>query len=96
MSNYRLTEEAKKDLIRIHQYGVHKFGMDQATLYFESFFKYFDIIAKRPCSFECLEFMKCGYKRFVFGSDVIYYRINNGIVEIITIIGRKDFNNNSY
>lgn len=48
MAKYRISNEAKEDLIRIHHYGVKKFGMAQADKYFESFFVYFDIIAQRP------------------------------------------------
>ena len=39
MSNYRLSNTAKDDLIRIHQYGVQKFGMTQADKYFNSLFQ---------------------------------------------------------
>jgi len=48
MAKYRLSNEAKEDLIRIHHYGVEKFGETQADKYFDSFFEYFDIIAQRP------------------------------------------------
>ena len=92
MARYRLSNEAKKDLIRIHHYGVEKFGMDQADKYFDSFFDYFDIIAQRPFSFESVDDIKKGYRRCVCGSDCIYYRINNGSVEIMAIIGRQDLN----
>jgi toxin ParE1/3/4 len=34
MAEYRLSNEAKNDLIRIHQYGVEKFGEIQADNYF--------------------------------------------------------------
>jgi len=43
-----VSNEAKEDLIRIHQYGVRKFGMSQADKYYNSFFEYFNIIAQRP------------------------------------------------
>ena len=39
MAKYRLSNEAKNDLIRIHHYGVKKFGMTQADIYIESFFE---------------------------------------------------------
>jgi toxin ParE1/3/4 len=58
MAKYRISNEAKDDLIRIHHYGVNKFGMAQADTYFESFFEYFDIIAQRPLSFESVDFIK--------------------------------------
>lgn len=93
MAKYRISNEAKEDLIRIHHYGVKKFGMAQADKYFESFFVYFEIIAQRPFSFESVDYIKKGYRRCVCGSDSIYYKINGEIVEIMTIIGRQDLNN---
>ncbi len=92
MAKYRLSNSAKEDLIRIHHYGVKKFGMAQADKYFDSFFKYFDIIAQRPFSFESVDFIKNGYRRCVCGSDSIYYRVNQDTVEIMAIIGRQDLN----
>ena len=92
MNNYRLSNEAKNDLTRIHHYGIKKFGMTQADKYFESFFDNFEIIAQRPYSFESVDYIKKGYRRCVCGSDSIYYKINNDIVEIMTIIGRQDLN----
>jgi len=90
MAKYRLSNAAKEDLIRIHHYGVEKFGIAQADKYFDSFFKCFDIISQRPFSFQSVEHIKKGYRRCVCGSDTIYYRLNDDIVEIITIIGHQD------
>ncbi len=92
MAKYRLSNEAKEDLIRIHHYGVEKFGMSQADKYFYTFFEYFDIIAQRPFSFESVDYIKKGYRRCVCGSDSIYYRINKDVVEIMAIVGRQDIN----
>ena len=93
MAKYRLSNDAKEDLIRIHQYGVKKFGVQQADKYFDSFFEYFDMIAQRPYSFESVDFIKKNYRRCVYGSDSIFYKINKNIVEIMAIIGRQDLNN---
>ena len=92
MAKYKLTNEAKNDLIRIHHYRVKKFGMTQADKYFESFFEYFDIIAERPFSFESVDYIKKGYRRCACGVDSIYYKVNETIVEIVTIVGRQDLN----
>ena len=86
MTKYRLSNTAKEDLIRIHRFGVQKFGVTQADNYFENFFNYFDIIAQNPYSFESVDHIKKGYKRCVCGSDSIYYRINGDIVEIMDIL----------
>ncbi len=92
MAKYRLSNEAKGDLIRIHHYGIERFGITQADKYFNTFFEYFDIIAQRPFSFESVEYIKEGYRRCVCGVDSIYYRIEDGTVEIMAIIGRQDLN----
>jgi len=94
MANYRLSNVAKEDLIRIHQYGVEKFGLPQADRYFDSLFEYFEIISQRPFSFESVDYLRKGYRRCVCGSESIYYRISNDrIVEIMTIIGKQDLKN---
>ena len=93
MTKYRLSNVAKEDLIRIHQYGVKQFGLTQADKYFNSFFEYFDIIANRPFSFESVDYIRQGYRRCVCGSDSIYFKVNNDTVEIMAIVGRQDLNN---
>jgi toxin ParE1/3/4 len=93
MAKYRLSNEVKEDLIRIHHYGVNRFGIAQADKYFDSFFKYFDIIAQQPFSFESVDYIKKGYRRCAIGSDSIYYKVNNDIVEIMAIVGRQDLKN---
>lgn len=93
MARYRLSNVAKEDLIRIHQYGVEKFGIAQADKYYETFFEYFDIIANQPFSFEAVDFIRSGYRRCKCGSDTIYYRIVDQIVEIMIIIGKQDLDN---
>jgi len=90
MAKYRLSNEARDDLIRIHQYGMQKFGMEQADRYFKSFFDYFDLIAQRPYSFESVDHIKPGYRRCVHRADSIYFRVHEGTVEIMTIIGKQD------
>ncbi len=93
MAEYRLSNAAREDLIRIHHFGVEKFGIIQADKYFESFFDYFEIIAQRPFSFESVDYIKKSYRRCHCGSDTIYYRIDNNIVEIMAIVGVQDLKN---
>lgn len=92
MKKYKLSNEAKEDLIRIHHYGVEQFGLIQADKYFNEFFEHFDIIAQTPFSFESVEYIKAGYRRCFCWVDSIYYKVENGIVEIMAIIGRQDLN----
>ncbi len=94
MAKYRLSNEAKEDLIRIHHYGVEKFGMAQADKYFDSLFEYFEIISQRPFSFESVDYIKEGYRRCVYGSESIYYIVVGDIVvNVMAITARQGLNN---
>lgn len=93
MPKYRISKNARADLIRIHQYGVLRFGMAQTDQYFETFFDHFDIIASQPYAFEAVDGIRKGYRRCAYGSDSIYYRINEGVVEIMANVGRQDLKN---
>ena len=93
MADYKLSNAAKEDLIRIHHFGVEKFGIIQADKYFDSLFDYFEIIAQRPFSFESVDYIKEGYRRCPCGSDTIYYRINDQVIEIMAIVGMQDLKN---
>jgi toxin ParE1/3/4 len=93
MVDYGISNAAKEDLIRIHQYGVGKFVVIHAEKYFNAFFDYFEMIAERPYSFESVDYIKKGYRRCPCGSDTIYFRITDNVVEIMAIIGMQDLNN---
>ncbi len=90
MTKYKLSEAAKEDLIRIHLFGVERFGIRQADKYFNSFFDYFDLISKNPFSFESVDHIRKGYRKCLCGSDTIYFRLNDGIVEIMAVVGKQD------
>ena len=90
MAEYRLSNQAKEDLIRIHQYGIVTFGEAQADKYFDAIFDQFEIIAERPRSFEAVDHIQPGYRRCVCGVESIFFRVDHETVEIMTIIGRQD------
>jgi len=90
LANYRLSNTAEEDLIRIYNYGLENFGSVRAEQYFNAFFHCFKRIADNPHAFEAVDHIKLGYRRCVCGVDSIYYRINSEIIEIMTIIGRQD------
>lgn len=93
MGSYRLTEDAKDDLRRIYRYGVKKFGETQADLYYDALFMRFEEIADNPYLYQAVDHIRKGYRRSVCGVDSIYYRVVDEVVEIISILGRQDFDN---
>ncbi|WP_445710925.1 type II toxin-antitoxin system RelE/ParE family toxin [Flavobacterium sp.] len=91
MFNYFLTREAKEDLWRIYEFGVHRFGEDQADKYVIILHDCFDKIASNPFLFPVVSSYKDVERYCVCGVDTIYYNIKADTIEIITIIGRQDF-----
>ena len=91
--NYVLSKGADEDLIRIHEFGVYKFGETQADKYFYAFFEQFEIIVKNPYLYPSIDYLGEGIRRCVCGVDCIYYRVNGKTIEIIAIIGRQDSKN---
>lgn len=90
MGNYRLTEQANRDLNRIYRHGLREYGEVQADKYFNALFDRFEIIAQQPLLYAAADDVREGYRRSVCGVHSIYYRINGTMVDIITIIGRQD------
>ncbi|MBL7003919.1 MAG: type II toxin-antitoxin system RelE/ParE family toxin [Gammaproteobacteria bacterium] len=90
MENYKLTEDAKSDLIRIHQHGVREYGEIRADKYYIAFFERFEKIAEQPYLYQAVDYIREGYRRSVCGADSIYYRVNGNTVEIMNILGRQD------
>ena len=96
MARYKLSTVAKEDLIRIYRYGYRTFGSNQANRYYDALFESFDRIASNPFSFEAVDYIRPGYRRCVYQSDTIYFRVVDNEFEIMTIIGTQDFLNSKW
>ncbi|MEL7045378.1 MAG: type II toxin-antitoxin system RelE/ParE family toxin [Pseudomonadota bacterium] len=90
MGSYRLSENAKDDLIRIYRRGVREFGEVQAEAYFKAFFQRFEMLAEQPLAYPAIDEIKVGYRRSFCGADSIYYRVSGDCVEVMAIIGQQD------
>lgn len=91
MYNYFLTREAKEDLWRIYEFGVHRFGEAQADKYLMMLHDCFNKMASNPFLFPIVLNYRDAQRYCVCGVDTIYYNINSDEIEIITIIGRQDY-----
>lgn len=91
MYNFELSKNAKADLLRIYEYGIAKFGLNQADIYFDMMHDCFDKITLNPYLFPNAIRYREGYRYCVCGVDTIFYKINKNKIEIMAIIGRQDF-----
>lgn len=55
MATYKLNEEAEADLIRIHQWGMRRYGEAQADRYLMAFIDHFEELSKQPLSYPAYE-----------------------------------------
>jgi toxin ParE1/3/4 len=90
MGSYKLSKKARADLKRIWLYGVKTHGNQRADQYHQGMLDRFAQIAEQPYLYQAVDYIRAGYRRSVYGTDSIYYRINGGIVEIMAILGYQD------
>jgi len=72
MPNYKLSDTAEEDLIRIYHWGFQRYGQAQADRYFAAFFDHFEQLAEQALSHPVTD-IRDGYRRSVSGSDSVYY-----------------------
>ena len=90
MAAYKLNEEADEDLDRLYEYGVLSFGLDQADSYYDGLIERFCELAENPYLWQAVDYIRTGYRRSVFSSHSIYYRIDGDNVEVMRILGKQD------
>ena len=90
MGNYRLSDKAHQDLDRILDYGIDRFGLEQALRYYDALQNRLDAIASHPMLYPAVDHIRPGYRRSVCGSHAIYYRLDASTVEIMRLINHED------
>ena len=90
MVTYRLAPAAESDLYRLWLYGVQQWGIEAADNYQRDLHERFTAIAANPMQYPAIDHIRSGYRRSVFRSNSIYYRMDGETVEIMAIIGQQD------
>ena len=89
MAVYKLNEEAEEDLERLYEHGVIFFGLDQADRYYDGLIERFCELSDNPRLWQAVDYIRTGYRRSVYASHSIYYRIDDDTVEIMRILGKQ-------
>lgn len=90
MGTYRLSQEAKDDLIGIHQYGVRRFGEARADAYFWKIIDRLEVLGETPLLYQEVPEIREGYRRSVCLEHSIFYRIDGETAEIMAILRSQD------
>lgn len=93
MGSYRLNEDADEDLDRLYEHGVLTFGLIQADHYYDGLIQRLYELVETPRLWQAVDHIRIGYRRSVYGSHSIYYRIVDDNVEIMRILGYEDAKN---
>ncbi len=81
MGNYKLSEESVIDVENIYEYGVRRFGLDQAQTYVTELHKLLQtLVDNSNIGHDASEFFPL-LKRFVYRSHTIFYLgIDSGVL----------------
>lgn len=90
MARYELANSAAIDFENIFEFGIDTFGLAQALDYQNGMIKRFDELARQPMLYTSVDHIRKGYRRSVYHSHSIYYRIESERVFIVRILGQQD------
>ena len=89
MGDYDLSPEAERDLFEIALYGLENFGLARSEEYRDGLNACFQRIANSPTQHQAVDHIRQGYRRCVYRSHSIYYRIEGQRVAVMRILGRQ-------
>ena len=90
MAGYELTYAADQDFENIVEFGLDTFGVDQASRYQNGMMQRFAKLAEQPKLYPTVDHIRAGYRRSVYGSHSIYYRVESQGIVIVRILGQQD------
>lgn len=84
---FRISKAAVADMVDIGKYTEISFGIDQSNQYLKKLDNSFQILANNPKLGISCDNIRFGYRKYVEGKHIIFYRISNDDkIEIIRII----------
>ncbi|MCR9182932.1 MAG: type II toxin-antitoxin system RelE/ParE family toxin [Flavobacteriaceae bacterium] len=91
MNHYVLSQKTEEDIEDIYNYGIYRFGKDQALDYLISLQSYLHILVKNPEVGKQRDEIKKGLYSFPYASHIIFYRIFKNHIRIVRILhGSRD------
>jgi len=90
MGRYELANAAAEDFENIFNFGIDRFGLTQALDYQIGMKRRFGELADQPKLYPAVAQIGDGYRRSVYHSHSIYYRIESERILIIRILGQQD------
>ena len=86
---YLISKKAVSDLEGIWLYTVETWSVDQADRYYNLIFDEINFICKNMNAGKSMEHVRKGYRASKVKSHLIFYRVQNNIVEIMRILHER-------
>lgn len=91
MNHYVLSQKTEEDIDDIYNYGIYRFGKDQALHYLVGLQTYLQILVKNPNLGKQRDEIKEGLYSFPYESHIIFYRVFKNHIRIVRILhGSRD------
>jgi len=91
MNHYVLSHKTEEDIEDIYNYGIYRFGKDQALGYLIALQSYLQILVKNPEVGKQRDEIKKGLYSFPYESHIIFYRIFKNHIRTVRILhGSRD------
>jgi toxin ParE1/3/4 len=92
MSRYTLSPRARVDIEEIWNYTESRWSRDQAEIYVRQIKTAIETVASDPSRGRPCDDVRAGYRKYLVGSHVLFYRMTPGGVDIVRVLhGRMDF-----
>ncbi|WP_254560262.1 type II toxin-antitoxin system RelE/ParE family toxin [Dyadobacter diqingensis] len=87
MSNYRLTRLAERDLVKIWEYTVNEWSINQAEKYIDGLLSSFEAIGEGKIKGKAIDSVRRDYKKALHGKHYIFFRFSpDNVAEIIRVL----------
>ena len=91
MDHYTLSQKAQEDIESIYDFGLQKFGKDQAIGYLMEMRSYFELLLRNTEIGKQRDEIKQGLYSFPYVSHIIFYRLFKNHIRIVRILhGSRD------
>ena len=87
---FRLTRQARSEVLQIWNY-IAANSEEAADGFLDLLKQHFQLLGSTPHAGRTREELRTGYRSFPVGEYLIFYRVNNKVVEIMHVLhGRRD------
>ena len=91
MDHYVLSQKAQEDIESIYDFGLQKFGKNQALAYLMEMRSYFELLLRNTEIGKQRDEIKQGLYSFPYVSHIIFYRLFKNHIRIVRILhGSRD------